>query len=127
MEERYPNQKGPEEEETEEAEAQRFMQRQYGKVASALEASHEELSEVRKEIIRFALDLPIRDIRTYSGYKGDLLVEITTGDAQVLPRIKSRAEELGMEVVVKERYDTGIHEVYCIVPDDDIYAIKEPL
>ncbi len=126
MEERYPNRQGTEEE-TEEAPMERFMQRQYGKVASALEASHEELSDVRKEIIRYALDFPIRDIRTYAGYKGDLLVEITTGDDTVLPRIKNRAEQLGMEVVVKERYDTGIHEVYCIVPDEDIYAIKEPL
>jgi len=102
-----------------------FMQRQYGKAASALEASHEALSDVRKQMIRFALDFPIRDIRTYSGYKGDLLVEITTGDDDILPKLKAQAESLGMEVVIKERYDTRIHEVYCIVPDEDVYGIKK--
>jgi len=102
-----------------------FLQRQYGKTASALEASHEALSDVRKQMIRFALDFPIRDIRTYSGYKGDLLVEITTGDDEILPKLKAHAESLGMEAVVKERYDTRIHEVFCIVPDEDIYGIKK--
>ncbi|MHC3993369.1 hypothetical protein ACXWTF_00915 [Thiomicrolovo sp. ZZH C-3] len=101
-----------------------FMQRQYGKSASQLEASHEELSDVRKQMIRFALEFPIRDIRTYSGYKGDLLVEITTGNDDILPELKAHAESLGMEVVVKERYDTRIHEVYCIVPDENIYRLK---
>lgn len=101
-----------------------FLQRQYGKTASALEASHEALSDVRKQMIRFALDFPIRDIRTYSGYKGDLLVEITTGDDGILSQLKAHAESLGMEAVVKERYDTRIHEVYCIVPDESIYGLK---
>ena len=107
-----------------EDEMPRFMQRQYGKAASMLEASHEEMSDVRKQMIRFALDFPIRDIRTYSGYKGDLLVEITTGDDEILPKLKAQAEKLGMETVVKERYDTRIHEIYCIIPDEDIYGIK---
>ena len=106
-------------------ETPRFMQRQYGKTASALEPSHEALSETRKAMIRFALDFPIRDIRTYSGYKGDLLVEITTGDDEILPKLKAYAESLGMEAVVKERYDTRIHEVFCIVPDEDVYGIKK--
>ena len=100
------------------------MQRQYGKAASALEASHEALSDIRKQMIRFALDFPIRDIRTYGGYKGDLLVEITTGDEEILPKLKAYAESLGMETVVKERYDTRIHEIYCIVPDEDVYGLK---
>ncbi|WP_345970287.1 MULTISPECIES: hypothetical protein [Sulfurimonas] len=107
-----------------EEEMPHFMQRQYGKSASTLEASHEELSDVRKQMIRFALEFPIRDIRTYSGYKGDLLVEITTGNDDILPELKAHAESLGMEVVVKERYDTRIHEVFCIVPDENIYRLK---
>jgi hypothetical protein len=102
----------------------KFMQRQYGKAASLLEASHVEMSDVRKSMIRYALDFPIRDIRTYSGYKGDLLVEITTGDDEILPKLKAQAESLGMETVVKENYDTRIHQIYCIVPDEDIYSLK---
>ncbi len=48
---------------------------------SALHSSDLDLCGVRRDMISFALELPIRDIRTYSGYKGDLLVEITTVDA----------------------------------------------
>jgi len=102
----------------------RFMQRQYGKEASTLAASHEEMSDVRKKMVRYALDFPIRDIRTYAGYKGDLLVEITTGDDNLLPKLKAYAESLGMETVVKERYDTRIHELFCITPDEDVYGLK---
>jgi hypothetical protein len=29
-----------------------------------------------------------------------------------------------METVIKERFDVGIHELYCITPDEDIYDIK---
>jgi len=100
------------------------MQRQYGKSASVLEASHEEMSDKRKAMVQHALGFPIRDIRTYAGYKGDLLVEITTGDDEILPKLKAYAESLGMQTIVKERYDTRIHEIYCIVPDEDVYGIK---
>ena len=108
-----------------EEEMPRFMQRQYGKAASMLEPSHEAMSDVRKSMIRFALDFPIRDIRTYSGYKGDLIVEITTGNDEILSKLKEHADSLGMETVVKERYDTRIHEVYCITPDENVYGIKK--
>jgi len=98
---------------------------QYGHSPSALEASHTDIDESRKQMILFALGRsPIRDIRTYEGYKGDLLLEITTPSLDMLPILQEHAESLGMEVVVKIRRDIQIHEVYCIVPNDDIYAIK---
>ncbi len=97
---------------------------EYGKSASALKASDGDLSEVRKAMIRFALDYPIHDIRTYSGYKGDLLVEITMSDYALLPVMKEHAESLGMKTVVKERHDIRIHEIYCITPNEDIYGLK---
>jgi hypothetical protein len=100
---------------------------EYGHPPSSFESSHNDMDETRKAMIRFALEQhPIRDIRTYAGYKGDLLVEITTPELDLLPVLKAHAEELGMQVVVKERFDLRIHEVYCIIPDEDIYAIKLP-
>jgi len=116
-----------EEKEREEAPLPRFMQRQYGKVASALEPSHDVMSDERKAIIRFALDYEIRDIRTYAGYRGDLLVEITSAQLAVIGRIEREAKRLGMDTVVKERPDVGIHELYCITPDEEVYGLKEPL
>ena len=98
---------------------------EYGRTPSSLETSHQDMDETRKKMIRFALDQqPIRDIRTYAGYKGDLLVEITTPDYNLLPKLREYGESLGMQVVIKERHDLHIHEIYCIVPDEDIYAIK---
>jgi hypothetical protein len=98
---------------------------EYGQATSALEASQNDMCETRKQMIRFALDQrPIRDIRTYAGYKGDLLLEITTTDYDLLTVLKEHAESLGMNTVIKEKHDLGIHEIYCITPDEDIYDIK---
>jgi hypothetical protein len=97
----------------------------YGKSSSLLEASKEDMHETRKAMIRFALDHNIRDIRTYSGYKGDLLIEITTSDLALLPVLKAHAESLGMQTVIKEKHDILIHEIYCIMPDEDLYGLKQ--
>lgn len=100
---------------------------EYGHPPSSFEASASDMDESRKKMILFALGQQhIRDIRTYAGYKGDLLLEITTSDYDLLPLLKEHAESLGMETVIKERFDLRIHEIYCIVPDEDIYTIKLP-
>ena len=98
---------------------------EYGRATSSLEPSHDDLDDTRKSMIRFAMEQhPIRDIRTYAGYKGDLLLEITTPDYNLLPVLKAHAESLGMQTVVKERHDIRVHEIYCITPNEDIYGIK---
>jgi hypothetical protein len=97
---------------------------EYGKSSSFLEPSKEDMHETRKAMIRFALDYNIRDIRTYSGYKGDLLIEITTTDLALLPILKKHAQSLGMQTVIKEKLDIRIHEIYCIMPNEDLYELK---
>jgi hypothetical protein len=98
---------------------------EYGRTPSLLEHSPDDMSDSRKSMIRYALDQhPIRDIRTYSGYKGDLLIEITTSKADLLPLLKTYADKLGMRTAVKENRNVGIYELYCIAPDEDIYQIK---
>ncbi len=94
---------------------------------SSLDTSESDLSDLRKEIIRFALDYPIHDIRTYAGYKGDLIVEITASKLDVLAALKSYADSIGIETVIKERPTICIHELYCITPDTQIYKLKEPI
>lgn len=96
----------------------------HAKPSSMLEASKVDMHETRKEMIRFALEHNIRDIRTYGGYKGDLLLEITTTDRALLPVLQAHAESLGMETAVKEKPDLQIHEIYCIMPDEDVYRLK---
>jgi hypothetical protein len=75
-------------------------------------------------MIRFALEHPVRDIRTYSGYKGDLLVQITATDFDLISTLQAHAHSLDMETVIKKRSDIGIHEIYCITPDEEVYGIK---
>ena len=96
----------------------------HSKSASMLEPSKSDMHETRKAMIRFALEHNVRDIRTYGGYKGDLLLEITTCDYNLLPVFKAHAESLGMETVIKEKFDICIHEIYCIMPNEDIYRLK---
>jgi len=84
------------------------------------------LSKERKEIIRLALDLDIKDIRTYAGYRGDLLVEITSSELEVLKRIQEWAKDLDMQTVIKENPMSMIHELFCITEDEDVYPLVEP-
>lgn len=97
---------------------------QYGKSIVDLFPSSQNMQQERKDVIKLALGLDIKDIRTYSGYKGDLLVEITATDINVLKKIKDWAENLGMSTVIKENPMTTVHELFCITPDD-VYALSE--
>jgi len=98
---------------------------QYGKDIGNLTASTQNMAQIRKDIIKFALNLEIKDIRTYSGYKGDLLVEITAMDLKVLKSIQVWTQEQGIKTVIKENPMTGLHELFCITPDEDVYALVE--
>jgi len=97
-----------------------------GRSVSSLETSEADLSDIRKDMIRFALDYPIHDVRTYAGYKGGLIVEITASKLAVLDVLKSYAESIGMQTVIKEKHAIRVHELYCITPDTQIYELKEP-
>ena len=99
---------------------------QYGKDIGHLASSTGSMSQVRKDIIKFALGFEIKDIRTYAGYKGDLLVEIMATDPEVVETIKKWAENLGMETALKENRMTMIYELFCITPDEDVYELIQP-
>ncbi len=99
---------------------------QNGKAVGNLAPSTDNMSKVRKDIIKFALGFEIKDIRTYAGYKGDLLVEVMATDIDVLKKIKSWAENLGMETALKENPMTMIHALFCITPDEEVYELVEP-
>lgn len=99
---------------------------QNGKSIGGLAPSTHNMEQIRKDIIRFALDFEIKDIRTYSGYRGDLLVEITSMEVDVLVKIKEWAESQGIETVLKSNSMTMVYELYCITPDEDVYALAQP-
>lgn len=99
---------------------------QNGKAVGALASSPSNMSQVRKDIIKFALGHEIKDIRTYAGYKGDLLVEVMATDLDVLHTISKWADNLGMDTVLKENPMTAIHALFCITPDEDVYSLVEP-
>jgi hypothetical protein len=84
------------------------------------------MQEERKKIIRYALDYNIADIHTYPGYKGDLIVRITIKERDDVISIRKFALSLGIkEVVIKEKKDVKLYEMYCITEDEGVYHIKD--
>ncbi len=96
-----------------------------GRSIGALPSSAHDMQQERKDVIKFALGLEIKDIRTYGGYKGDELVEITSTDMEVLKKIKAWATNLGMETALKENPMTSVHELFCITPDEEVYGLSD--
>ena len=94
------------------------------KAASNLTSSEHDMSDQRKEIIRRALNFNIVDIRSYRGYKGDMLVEITSMENDVIRSIKSIAETLAFEVVIQKDI-ISLYKIFCISPSSNIYDLKD--
>lgn len=91
--------------------------------ASKLPTSEHVMDEKRKEMIRKGLEFEIVDVRSYAGYKGDMLIAFITLKEDTMQSLKNIAESLGMEVVVKR--DPLLHyQIYCITPGDHIYDLK---
>jgi hypothetical protein len=83
------------------------------------------MQEIQKNIIRFVLDYDISNINTYAGYKGDLIVKVTTKNREDVVDIRKHALSLGIkEVVIKEKLDTKQYEIFCITVDDDVYTLR---
>ncbi|MBN2871098.1 MAG: hypothetical protein JXK04_09120 [Campylobacterales bacterium] len=78
----------------------------------------------RKKILQYALDHEIGDVHTYSGYRGDLIVKITTKQKASVLAIREFALSLGVkEVIVKQNTVEG-YEIYCVTPDENVYGLK---
>ena len=95
----------------------------YGKSIANLTSSEHSMADNRKEIIRRALEFDIIDIRTYGGYKGDLLVEITTMDPTVAQSIQSIAKNLNIETVIQKDV-LSVFKIFCITPSFEGYDLK---
>lgn len=79
----------------------------------------------RKQIIQFALDFDIENINTYAGYKGDLIVKITTKDIHAVTAIRRFANDLDIkEIVIKQNPHLLEFEIFCITPDKEVYNLK---
>ena len=93
------------------------------KSPAGLPSSEHTMDEKRREMIRKALEFDIVDVRSYVGYRGDMLVEFTTLMEDTVMSLKKAAEALEMEVAVR-RDPLLVYQVYCITPADDIYELK---
>ena len=91
---------------------------------STLSSSEGTMDNDRKEIIRTAIELDIIDIRSYRGYKGDMLIEITTMSPDVVRAIKSTAETLHFEIVIQKDI-ISLYKIFCISPAMNTYELKE--
>jgi hypothetical protein len=91
---------------------------------SKLPTSEHTMDETRREMIRKALDFDIIDVRSYAGYRGDMLAEFTTMEKDTVLSLKKIAEGLGLEVTVRQN-PLQIYQVYCIAITEDIYGLKD--
>ncbi len=92
------------------------------KAMSELPSSDSVMDEKRKDLIRKAISFEIIDVRSYVGYRGDLLVEFTTNNTDTVTEVKRVAEAMGFEVVV--RLDPlMIYQVFCISENKQIYDL----
>ena len=83
------------------------------------------MQEKRKQIICFAVNLDIEELHAYAGYKGDLIIKITTKHKEVLAKIRKYALSLEIvDVVMKQNVGLALYEIYCVTEDDDIYHIQ---
>lgn len=79
----------------------------------------------RKKLIRFALDFEIENINTYSGYKGDLIVKISTKEKEAVIAIRKFALSIGIkEVVIKQNPNIEQFEIFCVTSDENVYDLK---
>ena len=95
----------------------------HGKSVSGLTSSENDMSDERKEIIRQALEFNIVDIRSYTGYKGDMLVEITTMEPNAAQAIKQAAEALEFEIVIQKDI-ISLYKIFCVSPSSNVYDLK---
>ncbi len=95
----------------------------HGKSVSNFTSSENSMSDERKEIIRKALEFDIVDVRSYTGYKGDMLVEITTMDHDAALSLKKTAEILGLEVVIQQDIIL-LYRIFCISLSSNTYDLK---
>lgn len=82
------------------------------------------MSDEQKEIIRKALEFDIIDIRTFRGYRGDFLVQITTMQPNVAKSLKEAAESLGMGTAIQKNV-LSIYKIFCITHRSDNIVFKE--
>lgn len=82
------------------------------------------MQEERKQIIQYALQFDIHDVHTYSGYKGGLVVKITTSLPEVVDAIEKFAFSLSVEEVVVKHNLLMQFEIFCITKDENVYTLK---
>ena len=93
------------------------------KSISSLPSSENSLDVVRKKMIQESLDFDIVDIRTYIGYKGDPILEISTMHLPVAEALEEIAKGFEFEVVIQKTM-LNIYKVFCIGEPNNIYALK---
>ena len=96
----------------------------HGKPVANLPSSKFAMSDKRKSYIKKALEYDIIDIRTYVGYKGDLIIQVTTMDPLAVHALKDLAMEMGFETAATKDV-LSVFKVYAIMPTDDTYTLKE--
>ncbi|MDX1294911.1 MAG: hypothetical protein R3302_01505 [Sulfurimonadaceae bacterium] len=82
------------------------------------------MTQEHRDIIRRFLDDPIHELSIYSGYNGGIVLKISTIDLELVRKIQDYCDTVDVECNVKHNRNLAVYEVYCVVPDNDIYSLK---
>jgi hypothetical protein len=80
--------------------------------------------QLHRKIIQHFITDGIKDINTYSGYRGDYILKITTKHMALAENIALYCESIGGEAVIKENKNLLNFEIYCIAKDTEMYTLK---
>lgn len=80
--------------------------------------------DVHRDVLsKFIKHPSLKDVATYHGYRGDYLLKMTTGDANLVELISRYCEMKSIDYVIKPNLVSGF-EIYIIAIDEDVVPIK---
>jgi hypothetical protein len=82
------------------------------------------MKQQHRDIIRRFLDDDIFEMSIYSGYNGGVVLKISTLDIELTNDIQDFCNGIGVECNVKHNRNLAVYDIFCIVPDDEIYGLK---
>ena len=83
------------------------------------------MKQKHRDIIRTFIDDDIRELCVYSGYKGGIVLKISTISVDFVNRLQDYCMSIDVECNVKHNRNLAAYDVFCVVDDDEIYCIKD--
>jgi len=77
-----------------------------------------------RDLIKAVIDLDINEISLFTGYRGDLMLRVTSVNSEVIKAIHRICTQRSITAEIKYNNSRYAHEIYCSFEQEDIYRIK---